>query len=97
MMPIMIPTAAEIERMDHRQRIAIAKRLPATRRELADALATLTLHGLDPFPTRRAVTIATARAAGSAEADRARQLLAAMPEDPDVQTHIIELLQAIHG
>ena len=96
-MPILIPTAGEIERMDHRQRIALAKRLPSTRRELADALAALTLNGLDPFPTTRAVTIATARAAGSAEADEARRLLAAMPEDPDVQTHIIELLQAIHG
>ena len=86
-MPIMLPTAGEIERMNHRQRVALAKRLPATRRELADALATLTLHGLDPFPTRRAVTIATARAAGSAEADRARQLLAAMPPDPDAAWH----------
>ena len=94
-MPIMLPTAAEIERMDHRQRIALAKRLPATRRELADALATLTLNGLDPFPTRRAVTIATARAAGSAEADEARRLLAAMPEDPDAAQHVVDLLKAI--
>ena len=86
-MPIMLPTAAEIERMNHRQRVALAKRLPATRRELADALATLTLYGLDPFPTRRAVTIATARAAGSAEADRARQLLVEMPPDPDAEWH----------
>ena len=69
-MPIMLPTAAEIERMDHRQRIALAKRLPSTRRELADALATLTLHGLDPFPTRRAVTIATARAAATISRSR---------------------------
>ena len=94
-MPIMLPTAAEIERMDHRQRIALAKRLPSTRRELADALATLTLVGLDPFPTRRAVTIATARAAGSAEAERARHLLAAMPADPDAAQHTVDLLKAI--
>ena len=94
-MPIMLPTAAEIERMNNRQRIALAKRLPATRRELADALAALTLVGLDPFPTRRAVTIATARAAGSAEAERARLLLAAMPEDPDAAQHTVDLLKAI--
>ena len=94
-MPIMLPTAAEIECMDHRQRIALAKRLPATRRELADALAALTLNGLDPFPTRRAVTVATARAAGSAEADRARLLLAAMPPDPDAAQHVVDLLKAI--
>ena len=94
-MPIMLPTAGEIERMNHRQRIALAKRLPATRRELADALATLTLHGLDPFPTRRAVTIATARAAGSAEADRARALLAAMPPDPESAQHLVDLFKAI--
>ena len=94
-MPIMLPTAAEIERMNHRQRITLAKRLPATRRELADALATLTLHGLDPFPTRRAVTIATARAAGSAEADEARALLAAMPPDPESAQHLNDLSKAI--
>ena len=94
-MPIMLPTAAEIERMNNRQRIALAKRLPSTRRELADALATLTLVGLDPFPTRRAVTIATARAAGSAEADEARRLLAAMPPDPDAAQHVVDLHKAI--
>ena len=94
-MPIVIPTAAEIERMNNRQRIALAKRLPATRSELADALAALTLVGLDPFPTRRAVTIATARAAGSAEAERARLLLAAMPPDPDAAQHVADLLKAI--
>ena len=94
-MPIVIPTAGEIERLNQRQRIALAKRLPSTRRELADALATLTLVGLDPFPTRRAVTIATARAAGSAEAERARQLLATMPEDPDAAQHTVDLLKAI--
>ena len=94
-MPIMIPTAAEIERMNHRQRVALAKRLPATRRELADALATLTLHKLDPFPTRRAVTIATARATGSAEADRARALLAAMRPDPESAQHLVDLFKGI--
>ena len=94
-MPIMLPTAAEIERMNHRQRIALAKRLPATRRELADALATLTLHGLDPFPSRREVRIAKQRATGSAEADQARAILATMPPDPDVTDHVVALCEAI--
>jgi len=86
-MPILIPTAGEIQRMDHRQRAALAKRLPATRRELADALASLALDGFDPFPSRREVRIAKQRAAGSNEADQARALLAAMPIDPDYEWH----------
>ena len=86
-MPILIPTAGEIQRMDHRQRAALAKRLPATRRELSDSLAALALDGLDPFPSRREVRIAKQRAAGSAEADQARAILATMPPDPDVEWH----------
>lgn len=86
-MPILIPTAGEIQRMDHRQRAALAKRLPATRRDLADSLATLALDGLDPFPSRREVRMAKARAAGSSEADQAREILATMPPDPDVEWH----------
>jgi hypothetical protein len=94
-MPILIPTAGEIQRMDHRQRAALAKRLPATRRDLSDALATLALDGLDPFPTRREVRMAKQRAAGSAEADQARALLAAMPIDPDAEWHRILLQTAL--
>ena len=86
-MPIVIPTADEIQRMDHRTRAALARRLPATRRDLADTLAGLALDGLDPFPSRREVRIAKARAAGSSEADQARALLAAMPPDPDAEWH----------
>ena len=94
-MPILIPTAAEIQRMDHRQRAALAKRIPATRKELADSLARLALDGLDPFPSRREVRIAKQRAAGSAEADQARALLATMPPDPDVEWHRILLQTAM--
>jgi hypothetical protein len=94
-MPILIPTAGEIQRMDHRQRAALAKRLPATRRHLTDTLARLALDGLDPFPSRREVRIAKQRAAGSAEADQARALLAAMPIDPDAEWHRILLQTAI--
>lgn len=86
-MPILIPTAGEIQRMDHRQRAALAKRLPSTRRDLADSLAALALEGLDPFPSRREVRMAKARAAGSSEADQARAILATMPPDPDVEWH----------
>ena len=86
-MPILIPTAGEIQRMDHRQRAALAKRLPATRRDLSDTLATLALDGLDPFPSRREVRIAKQRATGLAEADQARIILATMPPDPHVEWH----------
>ena len=86
-MPILIPTAGEIQRMDHRQRAALAKRLPATRRDLSDTLATLALDGLDPFPSRREVRIAKQRATGLAEADQARIILGTMPPDPDVEWH----------
>ena len=94
-MPILIPTAAEIQRMDHRQRATLAKRLPATRKELAGTLARLALDGLDPFPSRREVGIAKAREAGSAEADQARAILAEMPPDPDVEWHRILLQTAM--
>ena len=86
-MPILIPTAGEIQRMDHRQRAALAKRLPATRRDLSDTLATLALDGLDPFPSRREVRIAKQRATGLAEADQARAILATMAPDPHVEWH----------
>ena len=86
-MPIVTPTADEIKRMDHRTRAALARRLPATRRDLADSLAGLALDGLDPFPSRREVRIAEARAAGSNEAGQARAILATMPPDPDVEWH----------
>ena len=94
-MPILIPTAGEIQRMDHRQRAALAKRLPATRRDLSDTLAALAIDGLDPFPSRREVRMAKQRAAGSAEADQARAILAAMPIDSDAAWHRILLQTAI--
>ena len=94
-MPILIPTAGEIQRMDHRQRAALTKRLPATRRDLSDTLVQLNLNGFDPFPSRREVRIAKQRAAGSAEADQARALLATMPPDPDVAEHLVKLYEAI--
>ena len=62
---------------------------------LRDTLARLALDGLDPFPSRREVRIAKQRAAGSAEADRARALLAAMPMDPDAEWHQTLLQTAI--
>jgi hypothetical protein len=94
-MPILIPTAGEIQRMDHRQRAALAKRLPATRRDLADSLAPSTSTDYDPFPSRREVRIAKQRAAGSAEADQARAILATMPPDPDVAEHVAALREAL--
>ena len=86
-MPILIPTAGEIQRMTNRERAAHAKRIPQIRRILTDSLATLALDGLDPFPSRRQVRIARQRATGFAEADQARAILATMPPDPDVEWH----------
>lgn len=86
-MPILIPTAGEIQRMSNRERAAHARRLPEIRRLLTDTLTRLALDGLDPFPSRREVRMAKARAAGSSEADQARAILATMPPDPDVEWH----------
>ena len=86
-MPILIPTAGEIQRMNPRERAAHAKRIPEIRTLLTDSLTELALDGLDPFPTSREVRMAKARAIGSAEADQARALLATMPRDPDVEWH----------
>ena len=94
-MPILIPTAGEIQRMTNRERAAHAKRIPEIRRILTDSLATLALDGLDPFPSRREVRIAKQRATGSAEADQARAILATMPPDPDVEWHRILLQTAL--
>ena len=94
-MPILIPTAGEIQRMTNRERAAHAKRIPQIRRILTDSLATLALDGLDPFPSRREVRIAKQRTIGLAEADQARAILATMPPDPDVADHIVALCEAI--
>ena len=93
-MPILIPTAGEIQRMNPRERAAHAKRLPEIRTLLTDSLTQLALDGLDPFPTSREVRMAKARATGSA-ADQARALLATMPPDPDVEWHQILLQSAL--
>ena len=94
-MPILIPTAGEIQRMSNRERAAHARRIPQIRRILTDSLATLALDGLDPFPSRREVRIAKQRTTGLAEADEARAILATMPPDPDVAEHIVALREAI--
>jgi hypothetical protein len=94
-MPIVIPTAGEIQRMNHGTRAALAKRLPDTRREIAESLAALALEGLDPFPSRRDVRIVKARMRGSLDADHARRLLASMPMDPYAEWHRILLQTAL--
>ena len=94
-MPILIPTAGEIQRMNPRERAAHAKRVPEIRTLLTDSLTQLALDGLDPFPSRREVRIAKARGIGSAEADQARAILATMPPDPDVEWHRILLQTAL--
>ena len=86
-MPIIIPTAAEIERMNHRQRDALTARIPQIRDLLADTITRL------GRPQRMFPNVADLRAARLrhfdpvGEVDRARTILAAMPEDPDVEWH----------
>jgi hypothetical protein len=94
-MPILIPTAGEIQRMNPRERVAHAKRIPEIRRILTESLTRLALDGLDPFPSRREVRMARQRAVAFNEADQARAILAAMPPDPDVEWHRILLQTAI--
>lgn len=94
-MPILIPTAGEIQRMSNRERAAHAKRIPHIRRLLTDTLTRLALDGLDPFPSRREVRIAKQRTTGLAEADQARAILATMPPDPDVEWHLTLLQTAL--
>ena len=97
-MPIVIPTAGEIQRMDQRQKAAYAKRLPATRQHLADSINTLATDLPDLFPTGRDLALARRRAKRLdpvQEVQRARILLAEMPPDPDAAEHVAELLRWI--
>ena len=97
-MPIVIPTADEIQRMDQRQKTAYAKRLPKTRQHLADSINTLATDLPDLFPTRRDLAEARRRAKHFNplhEVERARILLEEMSPDPDVDEHVAELLRWI--
>jgi hypothetical protein len=86
-MPIVIPTAAEIDRMTVRQREALTARIPAIRDLLADTITRLE-RSQRMFPN-----VADLRAARlrhfdtAAEVERARNILDAMPADPDVEWH----------
>jgi hypothetical protein len=94
-MPIVIPTAAEIDRMTIRQREALTARIPAIRDLLADTITRLE-RSQRMFPN-----VADLRAARlrhfdpTREVERARQLLDAMPPDPDVQWHRTLLQSAL--
>ena len=86
-MPIVIPTAAEIERMNHRQRDALTARIPQIRDLLADTITRLG-RSQRMFPNSADLRAARRRHFDPAgEVERARQLLAAMPADPDVEWH----------
>ena len=86
-MPIVIPTAAEIERMNHRQRDALTARIPQIRDLLADTITRLG-RSQRMFPNVADLRAARLRHFDPAgEVERARQLLAAMPADPDVAWH----------
>jgi hypothetical protein len=94
-MPIVIPTAAEIDRMTVRQREALIARIPQIRDLLADTITRLE-RSQRMFPN-----VADLRAARlrhfdpAAEVERARNLLDAMPADPDVEWHRTLLQSAL--
>jgi hypothetical protein len=94
-MPIVIPTAAAIDRMNVRQREALTARIPQTRDLLADTITRLE-RSQSMFPNVDDLRAARLRHFDPAgEVGRARQLLAAMPPDPDVTQHVTDLLKAI--
>jgi hypothetical protein len=94
-MPIVIPTAAEIDRMNVRQREALTARIPAIRDLLADTITRLE-RSQRMFPNVDDLRAARLRHFDpTREVQRARQLLASMPPDPDVTQHVTDLLKAI--
>lgn len=78
-MPIIIPTTDEIQRMDARQRAALARRIG---RDKSRAKASIEL-----------LTYGTVL--GNAISGMARDIHARTPPDPDAQRHVVELLHAI--
>jgi hypothetical protein len=94
-MPIVIPTAAEIDRMTVRQRKALTARIPAIRDLLADTITRLE-RSQRMFPNVADLRAARLRHFNpAAEVERARQLLDAMPADPDVEWHRTLLQSAL--
>jgi hypothetical protein len=94
-MPIVIPTAAEIDRMSLTQREALIARIPQIRDLLADTITRLE-RSQRMFPNVNDLRAARLRHFDpAAEVERARNLLDAMPRDPDATQHVTDLLQAI--
>ena len=94
-MPIIIPTAAEIDRMNVRQREALTARIPQIRDLLADTITRLE-RSQRMFPNVADLRAARLRHFDPAgEVEQARHLLAAMPADPDTRQHIRDLIKAI--
>jgi len=86
-MPIVIPTAAEIDRMTIRQRDALTARIPQIRDLLADTITRLE-RSQRLFPNVDDLRAARLRHFDpAAEVERARQLLASMPADPNIEWH----------
>ena len=94
-MPIIIPTAAEIDRMTVRQRETLTARIPAIRDLLADTITRLE-RSQRMFPNVADLRAARLRHFDPAvEVERARNLLDAMPADPDVEWHRTLLQSAL--
>jgi hypothetical protein len=94
-MPIVIPTAAEIDRMTIRQREKLTARIPQIRDLLADTITRLE-RSQRMFPNVADLRAARLRHFNPAgEVERARHLHAQMPTDPDVAEHVARLYEAI--
>jgi hypothetical protein len=78
-MPIIIPTADEIERMDSRQRAALAKRYKNDWARAAKSVQILTYGSI----------------VGLQIANEAREIEKAIGPDPDAAAHVAALLEAI--
>jgi hypothetical protein len=96
-MPIIIPTAAEIDRMNVRQREALTARIPQIRDLIADTITRLE-RSQRMFPNVADLQAARLRHSDpTREGQQARHLLASMPADPDARQHVIDLIVAIGG
>ena len=97
-MPIVIPTADEVARMDARQRAQFSRRIPATRERITESLVRLGCREPGIFPTGRdlaEVRRMSRRFDAALEVDRARVLHATTGADPDAAAHVAALLAAI--
>lgn len=101
-MPIIIPTVAELDRMDPRQRAAVAKRISSEKARVADSVIALmgtghasSLLSEDIAAARRRAVMEMNAATGQQIAASASLMLAEIGPDPDAARHVAELDSSI--